>query len=168
MAVPAEQVARIPAGNLRVPRAEFAVAWAAANRLNAEQGDRGVLDWYAAAVLATCEWLACAVCRPAWGHPRPAEAPATRTRESAYEELIEAEYLAAERFEELQPRLARLQPGWGDGVRATLRWAWRHQAPPPLDIIPALPEDGRSTTAPTQRSQEHSSAQISARPSSST
>ncbi|MFP5023511.1 hypothetical protein [Pseudonocardia phyllosphaerae] len=60
----------------------------------------------------------------------------TQTRESAYAELIEAEYQAAERFEELYPRRAQRRPGWGDGVRATLRWAWRGQGPPPV----ALPD----------------------------
>jgi hypothetical protein len=26
------------------------------------------------------------------------------------------------------------RPGWCEGVRATLRWAWRHQGPPPLPL----------------------------------
>lgn len=60
----------------------------------------------------------------------------TQTRESAFVELIEAEYLAAERFEETQPRRATLQPGWGDGACATLRWAWRHQGPTPISLPP--------------------------------
>ncbi len=58
----------------------------------------------------------------------------TRTRASAYEELIEAEYLAAERFEELYPHRAERSPGWGDGVRATLRWAWRSRGRPPIEV----------------------------------
>lgn len=138
MAVTDAQLLRIPVGNLRVRREEFAAVWAAAERRNEKQAERGVLDWYAAAVVATCEWLACAIYRPPWGRPHPAEAPVTQTRASAYEELIEAEYLAAERFEATAPRRAQLQPGWGDGARATLRWAWRHQGPPPLDL-PARP-----------------------------
>lgn len=138
MTVTAAQVARIPAGNLRVPREDFAAVWAAAEQRAEVQSARGVLDWYAAAVVATCEWMACTLCRPSWGRPYPAEAPATQTRASAYEELIEAEYLAAERFEEITPRRAQLQPGWGDGARATLRWAWRHQGPAPFEV-PAWP-----------------------------
>ncbi|WP_328304475.1 hypothetical protein [Actinomycetospora sp. NBC_00405] len=50
----------------------------------------------------------------------------------AYEELIEAEFLAAERLEETRPHLVRSRPGWCEGIRATLRWAWRREGPPPL------------------------------------
>lgn len=78
--------------------------------------------------------MACAIYRPPWGRPHPAEAPVTRTRASAYEELIEAEYLAAQRFEELYPSRAARAPGWGDGTRATLRWAWRGEGPPPIEV----------------------------------
>lgn len=134
MAASPEQAARIPAGNLRVPRGEFAAVWAAAERRSLEQSERGVLDWYAAAVVATCTWMACAIYRPPWGRPHPAEAPVTRTRASAYEELIEAEYLAAQRFEELYPSRAARAPGWGDGTRATLWWAWRGEGPPPVEV----------------------------------
>lgn len=52
----------------------------------------------------------------------------------AYEELIEAEWLAGERLEETCPHLARSRPGWCEGVRATLRWAWRRQGSPPLEV----------------------------------
>lgn len=134
MTATTEQIAQIPAGNLRVPHAEFAAVWAAAERRAVDQAEFGVLDWYAAAVVATCTWMACAIYRPPWGRPHPAEAPVTRTRASAYEELIESEYLAAERFEELYPHRAERAPGWGDGTRATLRWAWRGVGPPPVDI----------------------------------
>ncbi|OSY35691.1 hypothetical protein C8E95_4879 [Pseudonocardia autotrophica] len=134
MVATAEQVARIPAGNLRVPPGDLAAVWAAAERRSFEQSKRGVLDWYAAAVVATCMWLACAIYRPPWGRPHPAEAPVSRTRASAYEELIEAEYLAAERFEELHPRRAEREPGWAEGARATLRWAWRGEGTPPIDV----------------------------------
>lgn len=134
MAAAAEQVARIPAGNLHVPHGDLAAVWDAAEGRSAEQAEQGVLDWYAAAVVATCAWMACAIYHPPWGRPHPAEAPVTRTRASAYEELIEAEYLAAERFEELYPHRAERAPGWGDGTRATLRWAWRGQGPPPIKI----------------------------------
>ncbi|GAA4978194.1 hypothetical protein GCM10025792_24020 [Pseudonocardia tropica] len=125
---------KVPAENLRVARTEFAAVWSAAEKRSAERAEAGVLDWYAAAVRATCEWMACAVYRPPWGRPHPAEAPVTRTRASAYEELIDAEYLAAQRFEELYPSRAARAPGWGDGTRATLRWAWRGQGPPPIEV----------------------------------
>ena len=45
-------VERIPVGNLRVPRNDFVGVWAAAERRNTEQADRGVTDWYAGRVLA--------------------------------------------------------------------------------------------------------------------
>jgi hypothetical protein len=58
----------------------------------------------------------------------------TRRDEVAYEELIEAEYQAAERLDVRRPDLFTSPPGWCEGVRATLRWAWRHQGPPPLPL----------------------------------
>ena len=61
-----------------------------------------------------------------------APAPATRRRARAYEELIEAEYLAAEQLDVRRPDLVEHQPGWCEGIRATLRWAWRHEGPRPL------------------------------------
>ena len=56
----------------------------------------------------------------------------------AYEELIEEEYLAAQDLEQRRPDLAA-RPGWCEGVRATLRWAWRAEGPPPLEL-PATAE----------------------------
>jgi hypothetical protein len=53
---------------------------------------------------------------------------------SAYEELIEAEFLAAELLDIHQPALAQRRQGWCEGIRATLRWAWRHDGPPPLPL----------------------------------
>jgi hypothetical protein len=58
------EIARIPVGNLRVPRAEFGAVWAAAERLDAEQGQRGTTDWYAGGVVVTCRWMAAAIVRP--------------------------------------------------------------------------------------------------------
>ena len=51
-------VARVPVGNLRVPRAEFGAVWSAAEQRDREQGERGVTDWYPAGVAVTCRWLA--------------------------------------------------------------------------------------------------------------
>ena len=69
-------IARIPVANLRVPRAEFAAVWAAAEQRDASRRDRGVTDWYARGVAATCRWLAGALVRlgdraaGAWRTPR--------------------------------------------------------------------------------------------------
>ena len=47
-------IARVPVGNLRVPRAEFGAVWAAAERRCVELGQRGITgDWYPAAVVMT-------------------------------------------------------------------------------------------------------------------
>ena len=129
-------IARIPASNVRVPRAEFAALWAAAEQRCDEQGARGVTDWYAAGVAATCEWLASAVFRPASGPRQDACSPATGRSARAYEELIEAECVAAERLllRRPPPRSLLRRPGWIEGIDATLRWAWRCAGPPPLDV----------------------------------
>lgn len=136
MRVTEADVARVPVGNLRVPRAEFGALWVAAEQLCDDQGERGVTDWYAAGVAVTCRWMAASVVEDATGRRRPAHAPATRRTRRAYEELIEAEYLAAERLDLMSPRPGWLveRPGWSEAVRATLRWAWRHSGPPPLQL----------------------------------
>jgi hypothetical protein len=123
---------RVPVGNLRVPRAEFGALWAEAERLNDEQAGRPDPDWYPAGVAVTCEWLAGAVVEDSMGRRELAPAPVTRRRVRAYEELIEAEYLAAEQLDVRRPDLMVHQPGWCEGIRATLRWAWRHDGPRPL------------------------------------
>jgi len=127
-------IARIPVCNLRVPRDEFARVWAAARALDAEQGARGGGDWYAAGVAVTCSWMAGAIVRTSTERRFVAPSPVTRRTATAYEELIEAEYLAAELLGVRQPRLAETQPGWCEGIRATLRWAWRRSGPPPIDV----------------------------------
>ena len=144
MQVTEADVARIPVGNLRVPRAEFGAVWAAAERRCGEQGARGITDWYAAGVAITCRWLATAIVEGPRGRRGPAYAPVSGRRDSAYEELIEAEYLAAEQLDLRRPDLVEHRPGWCEAIRATLRWAWRHAGPPPLPL-PARPaQDLRS------------------------
>ncbi len=119
-----------------MPRADFAAVWIAAERRCDEQDRRGGHDWYCAAVAITCEWLATATIRSTNGRLRPARAPVTIRTARAYEELIEAEYLAAEKLDMRHPRPRWLaeRPGWSEGVCATLRWAWRRAGPLPLEI----------------------------------
>ena len=123
------EVARIPSTNLRVPRVEFVGVWIAAER-------RVSHDWYALGVAMTCRWLATAIVRAFDGRWLPARAPVTDRTGRAYEELIEAEYLAAERLDLRRPRPLWLveMPGWIEGVCATLRWAWRRTGSPPLRV----------------------------------
>ena len=134
MEVTDADVAAIPARNVRVPASEFVAVWRAASNGDHHDASRGGEGWYAAGVAATCRWLATAPSRLANGLTDSTPAPATRRTAMAYEELIEAEWLAAARLEETRPHLARSRPGWCEGVRATLRWAWRRQGPPPLEV----------------------------------
>ncbi len=127
-------VAGIPRGNLRVPRDEFVAVWKAAVQRGNEQGDRGITDWYAGGVAITCQWMATATTRPARGPGGLTRSPATRRRRLAYEELIEEEFLAAELLDQRRPDLLESRPGWCEAVRATLRWAWRQQGPPPIEV----------------------------------
>lgn len=138
MDVKAERVARIPLGNLRVPRAAFAAVWTAAEQRNAAGGQ---VDWYAGGVGATCRWLAVAVTPGQQGRHGLPPAPVTRHRTPAFEELIEAEYVAAEQLDRRRPDLVVDRPGWCEGIRATLRWAWRGEGPAPFDVGPARPAD---------------------------
>lgn len=127
-------LARVPVGNLRVPRAEFGAVWAAAEQRNTEQAERAITDWYAAGVTVTCRWLAGVTVRLSTGRWHVAYAPVTRRSVRAYEELIEAEFLAAERLAARSPDLVERRPGWCEAIRATLRWAWRDEGPPPLVV----------------------------------
>jgi hypothetical protein len=137
MEVTESQLDRIPVGNLRVPRAEFGALWVEAERLNREQSAGSSSDWYPAAVAVTCRWLACAVVQDQTGRRALAPAPATRGRTRAYEELIEAEYLAAEQLDVRRPDLVEHRPGWCEGIRATLRWVWRCEGPRPFAVADA-------------------------------
>jgi len=136
MEVTENDVKRIPVGNLRVSREEFVAVWVAAELLDVQQGERGVTDWYAGGVAVTCEWIAGAVVRTRNGRRFLAYSPVTNRTATAYEELIEAEYLAAELLDVRRPDLLTARPGWCEAIRATLRWAWRRTGPPPL-VVPA-------------------------------
>ncbi|MCW2899259.1 MAG: hypothetical protein JWO67_1524 [Streptosporangiaceae bacterium] len=134
MEVTEKDVRRIPLRNLRVPLQEFIAVWAAAEQLAAEQAEQRVTDWYVGGVVVTCQWIARAVVRPAAGPWRLARSPVSRRTAAAYEELLEAEYLAAEVLDVRRPDLVEHRPGWCEGIRATLRWAWRRSGPPPIDV----------------------------------
>ncbi|GAA4536012.1 hypothetical protein GCM10023175_02290 [Pseudonocardia xishanensis] len=96
----------------------------------------GADDWYAAAVVTTCMWLADATYAPPWGRPHPARSPATDRELRAYPETIEGELVAAAILLQHRPDLVRSRPGWAEGISATLRWAW-HAGPPPLPGVRA-------------------------------
>jgi hypothetical protein len=139
MEVTDRHIARIPAGNLRVPRAQFAAVWRAAEQRNQDN----VLDWYAGAVVVTCRWLAATTVRNCIGGYGLAPSPIARRTSRSYEELIEAEALAADNLALRRPDLVASRPGWCEGIRRTFAWAWRHEGPPPLPIPDLV---GPSTT----------------------
>ncbi len=134
--VTAADVERVPVGNLRVPRAEFAAAWASAEEEHDRRVRQRVADWYGAGVVMACRWVAAATVRPAAGPWRLAESPVTGRTAQAHEESIEAELLAAEVLSLRQPVPAWLagRPGWLEGVILTLQWCWRGSERPPLDL----------------------------------
>jgi hypothetical protein len=131
-------LAGVPVGNLRVPLADFAAVWADAERLNGAQARRDDPDWFPAGVAVTCRWLAGAVIEDQLGRRSPAPSPSTQRPVRAIEELIEEEYLAAEQLDVRRPDLVEHQPGWCEGIRATLRWAWRRKGPRPLGTTRAV------------------------------
>lgn len=132
MTPPDIDTARVRAGNVRVPHQEFFAIWREAR--DVESAADGAHDWYAAAVALTCRWMAATPLQTALcgGLPR---SPATERACLANEDLIEAEWRAAQQLELHRPELAS-RPGWCDGVRATLRWAWRQEGPAPLQLTP--------------------------------
>lgn len=70
----------------------------AAERHQRQHAVRGITDWYSGGVLVTCEWLAASTVQPERDSWHPAPSPTTDRTAQAYEELIEAELLAAERL----------------------------------------------------------------------
>jgi hypothetical protein len=122
---------KIPRGNVRVPRAEFARVWLAAE----QHQDAHPKDWRIAGVVGTCRWLACATVRPASGGAwySPA-APVTEQTCAAHEEVIAAECLEAEKLAMRHPAWLDKRPGWIHAVVDTLNWAWRGSGVPPIDM----------------------------------
>jgi hypothetical protein len=126
-------IERIPPGNLRVRRADFAAIWVEAERVLDQNTRSGVSDWYIAGVAVTCRWLANAVVPGLQGRT-PAWAPITHRTATAHEELIEAETLAAERWAARHPDGMQGRPGWLEAILTTLTWSWRGVGVPPLEI----------------------------------
>ena len=136
MRVTAEMIERIPRGNLRVRRADFAAVWIEAERIC--DNHLGPPDGrYFAAVAVTCRWLACAIAPALRGRLEPARAPITWTAAAAHEELIERETQAVERRLARYPNGMDGMPGWLEGINATLSWIWRGVDTPPLQVSQA-------------------------------
>ena len=134
--VSAADIERVPRANLHVPLNEFVAVWSAAERREERSAELGAADWYGTGVVMACRWVATAPTRQANGPWWPPRAPVTERTERAYEELIEAELLAAEVLSLRRPVPAWLagRPGWLDGVLVTLQWCWRGSRRPPFDV----------------------------------
>jgi len=127
----AEEIARVPAENISVARAEFGAVWTAAERMS----DVHPRDWALAGVCITCRWVALAVVKPPTGPWYLAFGPVSLTERRAYPELIEAESLAAAVQAIRRPEwLMAARPGWVDAVDATFAWLWRGTASPPVTV----------------------------------
>jgi len=122
----AQEVETIPPGNLRVSRADFAEVWRTAQAL-------GRTDAYAAGVAHTCRWMACAL-TTLNGRRFPSMAPITHTTQLAHEELLEREYLAAEKLSIERHNSDDPDRAFVEGAAATLRWAWKGAGQPPLAV----------------------------------
>lgn len=140
MEVTEADIARIPPRNLRVPVTDFVQVWLAAEQRNREatairSTDPEYFDHRSAAIALTCRWLATAIVRPEDGRRwYPARPPVSRHEHTAYEELIQAELLAAEKLELAPPPMYQEKPGRIEGICATLRWAWARTAPAPIEV----------------------------------
>jgi len=122
----ADEVDRIPRGNLRVSRADFAEVWRTAQML-------GRTDAYAAGVAHTCRWMACAL-TTLNGRRFVSMAPITGTTRLAHEELIEREYVAAEKESIRLQNSDHPDRAYVEGATATLRWAWKGLGRPPVEV----------------------------------
>jgi len=126
---------RIPPRNMRIPVRDFSRVWLHAEIRDDEMAAANLPeDGYLRGVCATCEWMAgvIMVVREEGQDPssfyRPS--PLTGQEVKAYEELIAAETVEAERI------VADSEPGepdFVDGVLATLLWAWRGTGPQPIE-----------------------------------
>ena len=93
-----------------MPRDAFAAVWTAAEDRDWAAA-AGVAPWYRAGFAVTCPWLAVAWVDSVIGGRRLAPSPVTGREVLAYEELIEAEYLASEQFGQRCPDLVEHRPG---------------------------------------------------------
>lgn len=122
---------RIPRGNVRVPKVEFARLWLAAERLYDRER-----TWANFGVVQTCRWLATATVRPEGRPWYPADAPITNRFGAAYEEIIEEEALAAAKLlgRKPVPYWLTQRPGWLLAVHQTFEWAWHRYGNPPIEL----------------------------------
>jgi hypothetical protein len=127
----------IPPDNVNIPAREFARGWFAAEQLHDDRVSRGVSDWYGAAVVVTCRWLANALVRPETGPWRRESAPLTERKGMAHPEYVQEEAFEAQSLSgrRNKPSWLLAQPGWLEGVLDTFDWAWwATRSRPPIDM----------------------------------
>jgi hypothetical protein len=98
---------------------------------------RGVSDWYGAAVVVTCRWLANALVRPDDGPWHRESAPLTDRQGMAHPEYVQVEAFEAQNLWERRNKPSWLlsRPGWLEAVLDTFDWAWwRTRDRPPIDM----------------------------------
>jgi hypothetical protein len=130
-------IAGIPARNLRVSREVFGEFWREAEAYSAAETAAGRPSWRAGGWVIACRWVACSTTEVN-GRRSLALRPITGGTPVAYEELIEAEYVAAEILAAKDPATRRYadRPGYVEAVCAVLRWVWRRNGPRPV-VAPA-------------------------------
>jgi hypothetical protein len=136
MELTARHFERIPPANVRIPLREFARLWLTAERRDAAMEAAGEPeDAYLLGVRATCQWMAGVIItvRGPGGQPVSvfAPSPITGVQTKAYEELIAEETCAAEQAVADGPPG---EPGFVEGVLATLMWAWRRSGASPIEV----------------------------------
>jgi hypothetical protein len=88
-------IARIPARNLRVSREVSGQFWREAEAFSAAETAAGCPSWRAGGLVIACRWLACSTTEVN-GWRDLALRPISGGTPVAFEELIEAEYVAAD------------------------------------------------------------------------
>ena len=123
----------IPARNLRVHRDEFGQFWREVEAYAAAETARGASSSRTAGLVLTCRWVACSTTEVN-GRRFLAIRPVGFGDHVAHEELIEAEYVAAETALVRGPETGRFvnKPGYVESVCAVLRWVWRRNGPRPI------------------------------------
>jgi hypothetical protein len=127
----------IPLDNVNIPVREFARGWFAAEQRHDDRVSRGVSDWYGAAVVVTCRWMARAWVPVEADRRVLARSPLTHDGRLSHPEYIQEEAFEAQSLSgrRNKPGWLLAQPGWLDGVLDTFDWAWwatrRH---PPIDM----------------------------------
>lgn len=130
-------IAKIPARNLRVSREVFGEFWREVEAFAAAETARGASTSRTAGLVLTCRWVARST-TDVNGRRFLAIRPIVSGDHLAYEELIEAEYIAAETALVRGSETGRFanKPGYVESVCAVLRWVWRRNGPRPV-IDPA-------------------------------